>query len=127
MKYLLRFALVFAFASAPRAFLSSCGPDTPTKPTQLRGNFAEAALPVLNTIERAHLHILKIREETPQAAVERLLTYAHTDVEKEVAKKLGHLLVIVEANSDEYFGCDAKIKTALLSREWPNSFYPECR
>jgi len=107
MKYLLRFALLFGFASVPTVFLSSCGPDTPPKPTQLPGNFTEAALPVLSTIERAHLHDLSVGEEMPQAAVERLLSYAHSDVEKDVAKKLGDLLIIVDANGDEYLGCDA--------------------
>jgi len=127
MRYLFRFTLLLALASVPTWFLAGCGPDT-SYDHAVRTNFAESALLVLDEIERAHEHQLNFgKDEPPQNAIDRLGTYAHSDAEKDVADKLGDLLIIVEANSNEYSGCDAKIKAALRSDVWPNSFYPECK
>ena len=126
MKSLLRITLLFALAG-PAILLSSCGPDTSYDHT-VRANFADTALHVLDKIERVHdVNRLNVGEVTPGVDVDQLLSYAHSDAEKDVAKKLGDLITIVLAQSDEYSGCDAKIKAALLSRNWPDTFYPECR
>ncbi|MFZ0301876.1 MAG: hypothetical protein WAL75_04290 [Terracidiphilus sp.] len=79
VKSLNRVALLSASISISIMFLSSCGPDTPPEQTQLRGDFADAALPVLNKIERAHQHDLNIGEETPEAAIDGLRSNAHSD------------------------------------------------
>lgn len=128
MKYFLRLALSFAFAGA-FMFLSGCGPDTPKYPVQIRGDFADAALQVVNLIERAHDHKLILgKDELPRDAIDRLRTYAHDSDENFIVDNVHGLDVIVDAHAEnEYYQCDFELEQVLRSRRMPEVPFPSCR
>jgi hypothetical protein len=131
MKSLTSFCTVFALASGPIMFLTGCGPDTPSKPAQIRGDFANAALQVVRLIEKAHDHQLNLgKDELPQDAINQLQTYARNSDETFILNYINGLNVIVNANADnEYYGCDAEINRVLHSRLLPVSepAFPSCK
>lgn len=121
-------SLLFLSLTAPATFLAGCD-DTPSYPVHIRSNFADAALQVVNLIERAHNHDLNFgKDELPQDAVARLRTYAHGFDENFIVDNVNGLSIIVDAHAEnEYYQCDAEINQVLRSRLMPEIPFPGCR
>jgi hypothetical protein len=130
MKSVFFFFVSFAVIVALFMFVHSFfAPGPPPKPTQIRANFADAALQVVGLIEKAHNHQLEIgKDEPPNYAVDRLRTYAQGFDENFIVDNVHGLDVIVEERAEnEYYGCDAEIKQVLRSRLMPNIPFPTCK